>query len=193
MHRKKEIITLLYIFIVFWGQAQSKITVDGAEYTKYDKRLITPTFKGIHQISILGVLSIDDEPLFRDMAYGNIDTGMSYGYGLEYHYKVVNKKDLGIYAGGGYEYFPDKYQKVKFLLGYHSNGFSKFIDVFSKYEWIYGWDLNSNATEKQFRIIFVSVKYQSVVAHWGIQTYDADFDDGFNIFQLQYNIQYRRW
>jgi hypothetical protein len=187
----KFLAVLLLLFVSQALTAQKKITISGKEYSAYDNRWVTPSAKLIDQINLGVIFSVDDDPLFREKAMGNvIDTGYNYGIGLEYVKFLSNENSLGIYAGLGYELFPQKYQKLKMIIGYQGEGFFAFLP---RLEWLAGWDINSDAYENQWRIFMVLLRYQEASFLFGLQTWDEQFDDGFYIFQLNYAIKPRKW
>mgnify|MGYP007046346568 CR=1 FL=1 len=80
---------------------------------------VKPTWfvKWIDQINLGVTFTIDDDPIFREMSAGNIiDSGYNYGIGVEYVKCIFNSNYRGFYAGVGYEFYPQKYQKFKIRL-----------------------------------------------------------------------------
>ena len=138
---KNYLLLFLIVIIVFnannlHAQKQKSLTINDEQYTKYDNRWLTPSSKLIDAVNLSVVFTIDDEPLFREMSPGNIiDSGYNYGIGVEYVKGVFGSGNGGFYAGAGYEFFPQKYQKFKIIIGYQVEGIFAFLP---RIESVYG-------------------------------------------------------
>lgn len=170
--------------------AQNPLLLAPQKPVTYDRRFVIPEFKQINMFTVSSIIAIDEKDSRTE---GNLGTGYNYGVGLAYSKAIVNRDYCGIFLGLGYEYYPSQFQKAKVFLEYKSPVFFNLIDIFPKYEFLWGWDLKSNRMEKQNRIYFINLRAKSSNLNFGIQSYDESFDNGFFIFELTYNFYPKKW
>jgi hypothetical protein len=171
----KIVTSLLLILFLFSAKAQN--FEDGFE--KYNKKRLGNYTTYWHEMLVCSSLAIDLD--FKTSIPGNLATGINYGVGLGYLFKVgLDEKPQNIGLGFKAEYYPNAFYKfniqldTKLLAGGFKNWYASFL---GGGEFNVTFDLPMAKKEFHTILYMLDIQFNKLELKWGLQMWNDRFND----------------